>query len=705
MATVCIIGGGPSGLSALSEIHERGDGQFQATCLEKQNAPGGLWHFDERTGVDHASFFSGQVVHGSMYLNLTSNGPKECLEFMDYTFDEHFAKPIGSFPPREVLYDYLKGKFAKVIPYVQCGCEVYNVTPIYGSEGHPRFEVCWTDGKGAHLSRTFDYVVVASGHFSTPNIPDFKGLAEFEATFGDGSVIHAHNFRNGKAYQGKNILTVGASYSAEDIASQCLKYDVGNVTMCSRGRDMGCFKWPSNVVCKKNLERIDVDEKKVYYSDGSFSEGLPDNIILCTGYVHSFPFLSPEIAITPKRNTLVLEQLYKGIFLEHCPRVMYLGMQDQWFTFSLFLGQASYMLQCLKDEQSGKKFPPPLEIMQAHTKDQLDQEAKLKTDEDLFTFQGEYLRYCFKHGACEDAKSKIDHYTAHTLGLFVDWERNKHEDILTFRDHCHASHHSPTKLAPQRTLPWMKETNLGCMREWLSDHNVDVKWQVAAPTMSCTEMGLNFDRKREPDFAWVGPFHAFTAEEISQLKGAAAGAKLYSNAKRSGTKTSFIGRGDRQLMRLVGRANLPHRIGTIVRERLGCSNAHFKLHPNSVEWAHLLVQDVESGASNTRETWHLDYVPYVLVTNLSEQLAQSQQLRTDAGAILTTTPPGQSILLFGSKVLHCGKTLPGDAGKSVMLVTSMTRQSDDQMAISLHARKSETANYPTVPRDVQTAAL
>ena len=37
-----------------------------------------------------------------MYRYLWSNGPKECLEFADYSFDEHFGKPIPSFPPREL---------------------------------------------------------------------------------------------------------------------------------------------------------------------------------------------------------------------------------------------------------------------------------------------------------------------------------------------------------------------------------------------------------------------------------------------------------------------------------------------------------------------------------------------------------------------------------------------------------------------------
>ena len=40
-------------------------------------------------------------------------GPKEGLEFADYTFDEHFGRPIASYPPRAVLFDYIKGRVEK----------------------------------------------------------------------------------------------------------------------------------------------------------------------------------------------------------------------------------------------------------------------------------------------------------------------------------------------------------------------------------------------------------------------------------------------------------------------------------------------------------------------------------------------------------------------------------------------------------------
>ena len=64
----------------------------------------------------------------------------------------------------------------------------------------------------------FDYVIVASGHYSVPNIPTFPGIEKFP-----GRVMHAHDFREANEFAGKRLLLVGASYSAEDIALQCIK--------------------------------------------------------------------------------------------------------------------------------------------------------------------------------------------------------------------------------------------------------------------------------------------------------------------------------------------------------------------------------------------------------------------------------------------------------------------------------------------------
>src|SRR5690625_3242843 len=94
-----IIGAGPSGLAqlrAFEALEEQGVEIPEIICFEKQNNWGGMWNYTWRTGVGKY----GEPIHGSMYKYLWSNGPKECLEFADYTFDEHFGKPLSSYPPR-----------------------------------------------------------------------------------------------------------------------------------------------------------------------------------------------------------------------------------------------------------------------------------------------------------------------------------------------------------------------------------------------------------------------------------------------------------------------------------------------------------------------------------------------------------------------------------------------------------------------------
>lgn len=53
-------------------------------------------------------------------------------------------------------------------------------------------------------SEEFDHVIVASGHFSTPNVPEFPGFDTFS-----GRVLHAHDFRDAREFAGKDWAHVG----------------------------------------------------------------------------------------------------------------------------------------------------------------------------------------------------------------------------------------------------------------------------------------------------------------------------------------------------------------------------------------------------------------------------------------------------------------------------------------------------------------
>ena len=317
MTRVAIIGSGPSGLAqlrAFESAERKGEAIPDVVCFEKQEDWGGLWNYTWRTGTDEY----GENVHCSMYRYLWSNGPKECLEFADYSFEEHFGKPIASYPPRAVMLDYIQGRLAKsnFRDKIRFRTPVRSV--VFNKE-RDNFTVTSHDLKNDNVSsEDFDYVVCASGHFSTPNVPTFDGLDKF-----GGRVMHAHDFRDALEFKGKDLLIVGSSYSAEDIASQCYKYGAKTVTISYRTNATG-FHWPDNfsqVPLIKNVE----EGNKVNFIDGT-SRNV-DAIILCTGYLHHFPFLNDELKLKTN-NCLWPLNLYKGIFWVDNPKFMYVISED-----------------------------------------------------------------------------------------------------------------------------------------------------------------------------------------------------------------------------------------------------------------------------------------------------------------------------------------------------------------------------------------
>jgi hypothetical protein len=193
---VCIIGAGPSGLAQLRAFQsaaEKGAEIPEIVCYEKQPDWGGLWRYDWRTGVDEHC----NPCHGSMYRYLWSNGPKEGLEFADYTFEEHFGKPIASYPPRAVLFDYIEGRVNKadVRKFCKFNHIVRDVRAVDGG-----FEVSARDGVSDSEERSvFDHVIVSTGHFSFPNVPHYPGFESF-----NGRILHAHDFRDAREFEGKD---------------------------------------------------------------------------------------------------------------------------------------------------------------------------------------------------------------------------------------------------------------------------------------------------------------------------------------------------------------------------------------------------------------------------------------------------------------------------------------------------------------------
>ncbi len=433
---IAVIGAGPSGLAQLRAFQsaaKNGEDIPEVVCFEKQHDWGGLWNYTWRTGLDEY----GDPVHGSMYRYLWSNGPKEGLEFADYSFEEHFGKQIASYPPRAVLFDYIQGrvKKANVRDWIRFNTPVRHVE---FDKATGQFNVTSTDrSAGTEMTEQFDNVVVSTGHFSTPNVPQFDGFEQF-----NGRVLHAHDFRDAVEFKNKRVLIIGTSYSAEDIGSQCWKYGCKSVTVSHRTAPIG-YKWPDNWTEVPLLTKL--EGNTAHFKDGSSAE--VDAVILCTGYQHSFPFMSEELTLQTA-NRLATANLYKGVTFVDNPELFYLGMQDQWYTFNMFDAQAWYV----RDTIMGKITTPSAADMKADVAEREAREDALEDDYACIVYQGDYVKELIS----ETDYPSFDVDAANEA--FFQWKKHKKADIMGFRDNCYKSAITGT-MSPVHHTKWSEEMN------------------------------------------------------------------------------------------------------------------------------------------------------------------------------------------------------------------------------------------------------
>ena len=427
---IAVIGAGPSGLAqlrAFQSAQAAGADIPEIVCFEKQANWGGLWNYTWRTGLDQY----GEPVHGSMYRYLWSNGPKEGLEFADYSFEEHFGKQIASYPPRAVLFDYIQGRVLKagVRDWIRFETAVRWVEKT--ADGKFAITVCNLPEDRTY-TETFDEVVVCSGHFSTPNVPHFDGFDTFK-----GRVLHAHDFRDAMEFKDKDILIVGTSYSAEDIGSQCWKYGARSITVSHRTAPMG-YDWPDNWAEVPLLTHV--DGNTAHFRDGTSRD--VDAVILCTGYKHHFPYL-PDSLRLKTRNVLASADLYKGVTYVHEPKLHYIGMQDQWFTFNMFDAQAWWA----RDVIMGRIALPDKAAMLADVDARVAGEATVQDAYDAIWYQGDYVK---------ELIAETDYPSFDVEGAcqaFKQWKKHKVANIMTFRDNSYRSVITGT-MAPMHHTPW-----------------------------------------------------------------------------------------------------------------------------------------------------------------------------------------------------------------------------------------------------------
>ena len=185
-----------------------------------------------------------------------------------------------------------------------------------------------------------------------------------------------------------------------------------------------------------------LDGKTAHFQNGESRQ--VDAIILCTGYQHYFPFMEDKLLLQT-RNRLYPPNLYKGVLWRDNPKLAYLGMQDQYYTFNMFDAQAWYA----RDVFMGKASPPAAAEMEKDIAEWTRCEESLQNPFEDIDFQTDYTRdLC----AFSDYPP-ID--LAMIADMFKKWEHDKENSIIGYRNNMFKSPCTGTQ-APVHHTAWLE---------------------------------------------------------------------------------------------------------------------------------------------------------------------------------------------------------------------------------------------------------
>lgn len=217
MKSVCIIGAGPAGLAAAKTFLQTG--HFDVTIYEKSHRIGGIWALDENS---KDGFLSPQTPTNLSrftvgFSDLDWNSVD--LERAETAKDERIngAKDQApAFPKAWQVNRYLETYKQRYVPeeVLHLNTEILKAERL--AEG---WSIAAKDLSTQTVKKsTFDYLIIASGFFSTPRALK-QNVAQLPTKM-DIKSIHSSHFRSlddlfdGQPAKGKNILLVGGGNSS-----------------------------------------------------------------------------------------------------------------------------------------------------------------------------------------------------------------------------------------------------------------------------------------------------------------------------------------------------------------------------------------------------------------------------------------------------------------------------------------------------------
>ncbi|KAL7924457.1 hypothetical protein ACQKWADRAFT_269265 [Trichoderma austrokoningii] len=204
--SVCIVGAGPSGLvAAKTLLHNAPKGRFKVSVFDSQVAIGGLWPTSKTD--------SGRLVHPLM----VANQSRHTVQFSDLSWEDSAPQ----FPRAWQIGKYLEQYQGRYLDG-HADFELQLKSRVAKAEKRDDGSEGWKvriQSEGSEESRDFDHLIVATGYFGKPIVPECFKDAKMSVP-----IIHSSQYRDLKGLLGEGrqkggkILIVGGQMSGVEMA-------------------------------------------------------------------------------------------------------------------------------------------------------------------------------------------------------------------------------------------------------------------------------------------------------------------------------------------------------------------------------------------------------------------------------------------------------------------------------------------------------
>ncbi|MGI9484216.1 MAG: flavin-containing monooxygenase [Hyphomicrobiales bacterium] len=205
--SVAIIGAGVSGLAAAKAFKEKGHEVF---VFERAHDLGGVWE------------------PSRSYLDVQTQSLKDLYRFTDQAMPDDYPEWPKGPQVHAYLDSYAENHGLK--EHISFNTAVASMNRR--ADGEPGWTLTLKPAKGKSKKQDFDFVAVGTGQFSEKNVLTHSGQKEFEAS--GGQVMHSSEYTDPAIVKGRDVVVLGFSKSATDIAVNAVQSGANAVTIVYR---------------------------------------------------------------------------------------------------------------------------------------------------------------------------------------------------------------------------------------------------------------------------------------------------------------------------------------------------------------------------------------------------------------------------------------------------------------------------------------